>query len=131
MGFHGESEEEFDKTYNFLKEIKFYKMHIFKYSKRNGTKAIDMPMQVDEQVKEIRSKKLIELSDKNQTEYNKEFNGKEVSVLFEEREDEYFKGHTPNYILVKAKTDKNLQNQIKNVKIYEINGLDVEGHIAN
>ncbi len=104
-------------------------MHIFKYSKRNGTKAIDMPMQIDEQIKEQRSKKLIKLSDKNQTDYNEAYIGKEVSVLFEERENEYFKGHTQNYILVKAKTDKNIQNQIKEVKIIGVNGLDAEGEI--
>ena len=104
-------------------------MHIFKYSKRNGTKAISMPMQIDEQIKEQRSKKLLELSDKNQIEYNEELKGKEIYVLFEERENEYFKGHTQNYILVKAKTDKNIQNQIKEVKIIGVNGLDAEGEI--
>lgn len=129
MDFHGESEGEFEQTYKFLKEIKFYKMHIFKYSKRNGTKAINMPDQVDEQVKEQRSKKLIELSDKNQSEYNEEYIGKEVAVLFEEREEEYFKGHTQNYILVKTKTDKNLQNQTKKVKIFGRIDSDVEGEI--
>lgn len=88
-----------------------------------------MPMQVDERIKEERSKKLIELSNKNQNEYNEEFIGKELPVLFEERENEYFKGHTSNYILVKAKTDKNLQNEIIKVKIFGINDLDVEGEI--
>ena len=105
-------------------------MHIFKYSKRNGTKAISMPMQIDEQIKEQRSKKLLELSDKNQIEYNEELKGKEIYVLFEERENEYFKGHTQNYILVKVKTDNDLQNKTINAKIIGINGVDVEGEIV-
>ncbi len=89
-----------------------------------------MPMQIDEQIKEQRSKKLLELSDKNQIEYNEELKGKEIYVLFEERENEYFKGHTQNYILVKVKTNQDLQNQIKKVKVLETNGIDVEGKIV-
>ena len=100
VGFPGETEEEFNKTYEFLKKIKFYKMHVFKYSKRKGTKADSMPMQINGNIKEIRSQKLIELSDKNEKEYNKIYIGKDVEVLFEERKDGFYKGHTKNYILV-------------------------------
>ena len=66
VGFPGETEDEFNTTYNFLKDINFYKMHIFKYSQRHGTKAEKMPNQVDAKIKEERSRKLIELSDKNE-----------------------------------------------------------------
>ena len=116
VGFPGETEEEFSKTYNFLKNIKFYKMHIFKYSQRKGTKAATMPNQVDGNIKEERSKKLLELSDKNKKEYNKRYIGKEVEVLFEEQEGKYYKGHTKNYIEIKCETNENLQNEIKKVK---------------
>ena len=68
VGFPGETEEEFAKTYKFLEKIKFYKMHIFKYSPRKGTRAEQMPQQIEPQLKEERSKKLIELSDKNEKE---------------------------------------------------------------
>ena len=116
VGFPGESKEEFNQTYEFLKKIKFYKMHIFKYSQRKGTKAAIMPNQIDGSIKEERSKKLLELSDKNQKEYNMEYIGKEVEVLFEEKEEEFYKGHTKNYIEVKCKTNINMQNEIKTVK---------------
>ena len=123
VGFPGETEEEFNKTYEFLGKIKFYKMHIFKYSKRSGTKAENMPNQIPENIKEERSKKLIELSNKNQEEYNKEQIGKELEVLFEEREGGYFKGHTSNYIMVKTKTKENFENQIKRINITKENIL--------
>lgn len=121
VGFPGETDEEFEETYEFLKKIKFYHMHVFKYSPRKGTKAAVMPNQVDSKVKEIRSKKLIELSDENELEYNKSYVGKEVEVLFEEREEKYCKGHTRNYMVIKYKTDENLENRIKVVKIIDAN----------
>lgn len=120
VGFPGETDEEFNTTYEFLKEIAFYKMHIFKYSQRKGTKAAVMPNQVDGKIKEERSKKLIELSNENEYNYNKKYIGKQVEVLFEEREGEYLKGHTTNYIVVKHKTDKNdLINKIAKVTVSE------------
>ena len=76
VGFPGETEEEFNKTYQFLEEIKFYKMHVFKYSPRKGTKAAVMPNQIVGNIKEERSKRLIELSDKNEMEYNESYIGK-------------------------------------------------------
>ena len=115
VGFPGETEEEFNKTYEFLKEIKFYKMHVFKYSPRSGTVAAKMPNQIDGSVKEERSNKLIELSDKNEKEYNQQYIGKEVEVLLEEREGEYLKGHTTNYMVVKMKTNENLENTIQKI----------------
>ena len=117
VGFPGETEEEFNKTYEFLKEIKFYKMHVFKYSQRSGTVAAKMHNQIDGNIKEKRSNKLIELSDKNEEEYNKKYIGKEVKVLLEEREGEYLKGHTTNYMVVKMKTNENLENTIQKVVV--------------
>ena len=131
VGFPGETEEEFNKTYDFLKKIKFYKMHIFKYSIRKGTVAEKMPNQVDGKLKEERSKILIELSNKNEEEYNQELIGKVVDVLFEERKKEYFEGHTKNYIMVKVKTTENLQNEIKKVKIVRTENLETYGKIIN
>ena len=129
VGFPGETEEEFETTYQFLKEVKLYKMHVFQYSPRRGTRAAVMPNQIDGNIKEARSKKLIELSNENQKMYNQQLVGKEVEVLFEDREEEdgitYFRGHTQNYILVKYKTDENLENTLKNVKILELSELPV------
>ena len=117
VGFPGETEEEFNKTYEFLKEIKFYKMHVFKYSPRSGTVAAKMPNQIDGNIKEERSNKLIELSDENEKEYNQKYIGKEVEVLLEEREGEYLKGHTTNYMVVEMKTNENLENTIQKVTV--------------
>ena len=116
VGFPGETEVEFDKTYQFLSRIKFYKMHVFKYSQRKGTKAAIMPGQIPGEKKEERSKILIELSNKNEKEYNEQEIGKEVTVLFEEEKDGIYKGHTANYMLVYCETNEDLENKIKTVK---------------
>ena len=115
VGFPGETDEEFNKTYQFLKEIKFYKMHVFKYSPRKGTKAAVMPNQINGDIKEERSKKLIGLSDRNEIEYNKSYNGKNVEVLFEEEKDGMYKGHTQNYIMVYCQSKEKLDNKIIDV----------------
>lgn len=131
VGFPGETEEEFKATYDFLKKIKFYKMHIFKYSQRKGTRAAVMPNQVDGNIKEERSRKLIELSDKNEKAYNEKYIGQEIEVLFEEPHIEngirYMKGHTTNYRVVKLATNANLENIIKRVKIIKVDGLELIG----
>ena len=123
VGFPNESDEEFESTYNFLKDIKFYKMHIFKYSPRKGTKAAIMENQISGDIKEKRSKKLLELSDLNEISYLEKYINKEVNVLFEEYDGEYYKGHTENYIMVKMKSKEDLCNKIKKVVITERKGL--------
>ena len=115
VGFPGETEEEFSKTFEFLKRVKFYKMHVFKYSPRKGTKAAVMENQVSGNIKEERSKRLIELSNKNEIEYNNKYIGKEVEVLFEEKKDGIYKGHTQNYIMIYCETNENLENKIEKV----------------
>ena len=131
VGFPGETDEEFEITYNNLKKINFYKMHIFKYSPRKGTRAAVMPNQIDGNIKEERSNRLIELSNKNEIEKNKSYIGKEVNVLFEEQEGEYVKGHTTNYMVVKVKTQNvNIENKILKVIIKETNNLELIGEIA-
>lgn len=126
VGFPGETEEEFNKTYEFLSQVKLYKMHVFQYSPRKGTRAASMPNQVNGNVKEARSKRLIEMSNENQLYYNKNLVGKKVEVLFEDKEIQdgvtYYKGHTQNYILVKYKTDKELENNLEVVEIVEAEG---------
>ncbi len=116
VGFPGETDEEFNKTYEKLKEIKFYKTHVFPYSPRKGTKAAIMPQQINGKIKEERSKKLIELSNKYQKEYNEKYLSQNVDILFEECKDGIYKGHTGNYILAHCKTNKNLENKIIKAK---------------
>ena len=98
-------------------------MHIFKYSPKKGTVAIKMKNQVDGKVKEERSKKLIELSNRNQNEYNESYIGKTVKVLFEEYKNGNFKGHTANYIMVNAKGNLKDENKIID-KILSVEILD-------
>jgi threonylcarbamoyladenosine tRNA methylthiotransferase MtaB len=129
VGFPGETDKEFDMTYEFLKDIEFEKMHVFKYSKRKGTPAYSMPNQVDGKIKELRSQKLIELSNQNEKNFLNKYIGKNISVLFEQKEEEYIKGHTTNYIVVKTK-DNIKENQIADVKIKEIDNLELIGNVT-
>ena len=121
VGFPGETDEEFNKTYEFLKSVDFYRMHIFKYSPRRGTVAEKMPKQVDGNIKEERSSNLIELSNNNENRHNKEYIGKTVNVLFEEYEDGAYKGHTTNYMMVEVpeKDKKDVINHIEKIKIID------------
>ncbi len=129
VGFPGETEEEFNETYDYLKEIKFYKMHVFQYSPRKGTKAAVMKNQIAGSVKEQRSKKLIELSDKNEIEFLKKYIGKEIYVLFEQQEGIYYKGHTTNYIEVFVEHE-DLENKIKCVKAIGVEKMILKGILA-
>jgi len=101
-GFPGETEEEFETTRRFLETVHFYEMHVFKYSKRQGTRAAVMEGQVSEQVKARRSDVLLELERAMSREYRERFVGSRVSVLFEERAEIggkwYMTGHTPQYV---------------------------------
>lgn len=121
VGFPGEAEEEFEQTKAYLEHIHFYEMHIFKYSKRKGTRAAVMPDQIDEQIKAVRSEKLIALGHDMSKEFRKFYIGKNEEVLFEEKavigDKEYFVGYTKEYVKVAKKTDENLENQIVSGRI--------------
>lgn len=129
VGFPGETKEEFDYTYKFLSRIKFMKMHIFKYSMRDGTKAALMENQIDGNIKEERSNILIKLSDKNEKEFLEKYIGKQVKVLFEQISGEYIEGHTKNYITVKVPKNKDIESKIKTVKINKFENLALIGEI--
>ena len=119
VGFPGETEEEFEQTKAYLEHIHFYEMHIFKYSKRKGTRAAVMPDQIDEQIKAARSEKLIALGHDMSKEFRKFYIGKNEEVLFEEKAviKEYFVGYTKEYVKVAKKADENLENQIVSGRI--------------
>lgn len=120
VGFPQETEEEFETTYEFLKKICFYETHIFKYSKREGTKAAVMQGQIRSRSSK-RSARLIELGEKNRRAYEESFLGKTVEVLVEEKSDvngkEMWTGHTKEYMKIALESEKNLQNCILNVQI--------------
>lgn len=121
VGFPGETEEEFEQTEAYLEHIHFYEMHIFKYSKRKGTRAAVMPDQIDEQIKAVRSEKLIALGHDMSKEFRKFYIGKNEEVLFEEKavigDKEYFVGYTKEYVKVAKETAENLENQIVSGRI--------------
>lgn len=132
VGFPGESNVEFEATYEFLKGIKLSKMHIFKYSKRTGTKAAEMPFQVDGLIKEERSKKLIELNNALEVEFMEKFLGREMRVLYEEaisgKENTYV-GYTENYIKVITESDENLEGKIVPTKLAAVKQENMVGII--
>ena len=121
VGFPGETEEEFEESKAFVDKVNFYETHIFKYSKREGTRAAVMENQVPEQIKAERSAQLIELGAKKQEAYEKEMVGKDVEILVEEPAQingkEVQVGHTKEYIKVALESDENLQNQIVKARI--------------
>lgn len=123
VGFPGETEEEFIESYKFLEKIKLTKTHIFKYSPRKGTKAADMPNQLDGNIKDKRSKALIELSEKNEKDFIKKYVGRTMQVLLEQKvneKDGSLEGYTRNYIKVKVEESKSdMKRTIINCKIKE------------
>ncbi|NLJ58933.1 MAG: tRNA (N(6)-L-threonylcarbamoyladenosine(37)-C(2))-methylthiotransferase MtaB [Tissierellia bacterium] len=121
VGFPGETEEEFNETKNFVKDIKFSRIHVFKYSIREGTKAAEMDNQVDSSIKSERSKELIQLGEKISREFMEKFIGKNLSLLVEkENKENIYEGYTTNYLKVLIKSSINVKNQIINVHIKDI-----------
>lgn len=117
VGFAGETEEEFQKSINFAKEIGFAKAHIFAYSRRSGTMAYNMPNQITRAEKSRRSRLMIEATAETESEFIKSHIGKTVEVLFETMENGYAVGYTKNYLYVKVKSDTSHTGELLNVKI--------------
>ena len=102
VGFPSETEEDFQDTLSFVREVQFSKVHVFPYSRRSGTVAADMAEQVPGDVKKDRVRRLLALSKELETEYMKKFIGKTLPVLMEVNRTDYSLGHTSNYLLVKV-----------------------------
>ncbi len=121
VGFPGEDENEFSVTKEFLEDVHFYKMHIFKYSPRRGTRAESMPNQVDEQVKTRRSAELIDLDHRMSKEYRDFYLDSQRTALIEEKVTiegkEYYTGYTMEYVKVAVESEADLVNQIVRGKI--------------
>ncbi|NBI05660.1 tRNA (N(6)-L-threonylcarbamoyladenosine(37)-C(2))-methylthiotransferase MtaB [Senegalia massiliensis] len=131
VGFPGESEEEFQETYNFVEKIGFASVHVFKYSKREGTPAASHKNQVHGTIKNNRSKKLIDLTDKQHLDFMKKFLDTKREILIETTSKKlgYMEGYTDNYIRVAIKGNEKLENEIINTKLIEIDGNKVLGEI--
>ena len=121
VGFPGETEEEFEESKAFVDKVNFYETHIFKYSKRQGTKAAVMEHQIPEQVKTVRSTIMLEMDEEKRKAYEAAFWGSEVEVLFEEEINKngtrFLVGHTKEYVKIALQTEENLQNRLANVQI--------------
>ncbi len=129
-GFPGETDEEFSKTLEFVKEISFADAHIFQYSPRKGTPAAKRDDQISPDIKEKRSKQLISICNKSKNAFISSYIGKTMEVLFEQpAKNIYFEGKTSNYITVYVKTKENLQGIYKNVLIEEVKNSIAYGTI--
>ena len=133
VGFPGETDEEFNETYEFLKRNKLTKTHIFKFSPRTGTKAADMKDQIDGKKKEERSKKLIELNEKNERSFTESLIGREMGVLIEQEvkgENGIYEGYTRNFVKVHVDgISKNDIGNIVKVKLLKSKGDYAEGKV--
>lgn len=124
VGFPGETDEEFEQTYEFLKEIEFFEMHVFKYSRRKNTVADKLPDQVSDEDKDIRSDRLLKLDETLTHKYIQSKLGSRAEVLFEEKKDGKFVGHTREYIKVVRESKTDLKGEIKTVILDENNCLE-------
>ena len=128
VGFPGETNEEFDKTYEFLKDIELTHMHVFKYSPRKGTPAATMENQVDPSTKHDRSEKLLQLNEENFKKFGQKMLDKEFNVLFEQKVgDNKYEGLTENYVKVIVESDNDISEQILKVKIKDVKNEFLEG----
>lgn len=117
VGFPGETQEEFQQSMQFAKEIGFARMHVFPYSIRPGTRAADMPNQVPENVKKQRAAQMQQVAEELHRQFCRQYIGTEAFVLMERGKDGIFEGHTENYMTVTVKSDKALQGKIVPVRI--------------
>lgn len=134
VGFPGETEEEFEATLNFVKEIQFSQIHVFKYSPRKGTPAAKYKNQVPAEIKNIRSEKLIELARESTIKYNERFIGRIKKVLFETASTEmegYYEGLTDNYIRVFSKANPEAEGKLIPVRLEKIYGEGILGTIED
>ena len=116
VAFPGETEEEFQQSLDFIRRCAFADMHIFPYSRRPGTPADKMPGQLGNAAKEARSRAAIAVAEEMSKAYRENLVGKNLEVLFEERDGEFFTGHAPNYVKVYA-VGENLHNEIRTVTV--------------
>ena len=131
VGFPGETEEEFNKTADFVKAADFADAHVFMYSPRRGTPAAKRPDQISPEIKERRSKQIIALTQNSRDKFLNSFIGKTVEVLFEQPVNGYFEGKTSNYITVKVKTHENLQGIYKSVLLEDVQNGVIIGKIQD
>ena len=131
VGFPGETEEEFEASLAFAREIAFSKAHVFAYSRRPGTRAYHMPGQVPNRVKEERSRRMIQAAGETQQAFLRAQTGRVEEVLFEQRRAQgLWEGYTRNYTHVLAPSGKDLSGRLAPVELLEVQGESVTGRLA-
>lgn len=130
VGFPGETDEEFQATYDFIKKVNYSQLHVFPYSPRKNTPAAKMKDQINDQVKHQRVERLLELSKQLNYDFAMKQIDKTLKVLFEKRSGDYLIGHASDYLQVKVKTNENLIGEIVNIKIEKYSDM-LEGSIAS
>ncbi len=129
VGFPGETEKEFNETLEFVREINFSRIHVFKYSIREGTKAATFENQVDEKIKAERSKKLINLAEELAQNFMQHMVGETVSVLIEKKSEDIYEGYTTNYIRTVVESSTDIDNKIIQVKVIKANNDFITGSL--
>lgn len=129
VGFPGETDEEFEETYNFIKQVNYSELHVFPYSPRKNTPAAKMKGQVNDQIKHERANRLLQLSKELNHEFALKQIGKTLKVLFEKSDGEYLIGHAGDYLKVKVKTADNLIGEIVTIKIDKYDEI-LEGRVV-
>ncbi len=129
VGFPGEEESDFQETYNFVKQACFLKIHVFRFSPRPGTPAVQYKGQISEKIKKERSKKMIDLGKRLSQKQREKFIGQSAKVLVEGKKDEFWRGFTTNYLKIFIKNNKNLTNQMVDVKLTQLCQDGMEGEL--
>ncbi|MCR1961702.1 tRNA (N(6)-L-threonylcarbamoyladenosine(37)-C(2))-methylthiotransferase MtaB [Thomasclavelia cocleata] len=129
VGFPGETDEEFDKTYDFIKKVNYSELHVFPYSPRKNTPAAKMPNQVNDHIKHDRANRLLALSNELNRDFALKQIGKSLKVLFEKRDGDYLIGHASDYLKVKVKTDRDMIGEIVDIRIDKYDGI-LEGSVV-
>ena len=129
VGFPGETEVEFQESYDFCRQMEFARIHVFPYSPRRGTEAAQMPHQVENKVKKQRSQKMLTLARESARNFSRQFLGRTMPVLWEKQTGGIWSGLTDNYIKVYARSSEDLTNKLVPVKLVEIRGDGVWGEV--
>jgi len=119
-GFPGETEAEFEESYDFCRQVDFTRIHVFPYSRRPGTEAAEMPDQVSEKIKRERKQKMLALAGESAHDFKQRFLGRTMTVLWEQKSGDVWSGYTANYIKIYAKSSQDLTNQLIPVKLESI-----------
>ena len=130
VGFPGETEADFEDSYQFCLRMGFSRIHVFSYSRRGGTEAAELPGQVSDRIKHERSRRMLKLAEESARNFNQRFLGQVVSVLFEQRVRGVWSGLSANYIKVYTRSSEDLGNKLVPVKLVEISEDGVDGETA-